>query len=333
MEVAVYSSKPYDERFLSETNEALEAGHRFTFFKPPLDPSTVEGARRFECVCAFVNDDLSRPILEALAEGATKLIALRCAGYNNVDLKAAKELGLTVVRVPAYSPHAVAEHVVALLLTLSRKTHRAYNRVREGNFALDGLMGFDLHGLTVGVIGTGKIGAIFARIMMKGFECPILAYDPYPNEALKNEGAQYEALETVLARSDILSLHCPLTKETRHLLDDAAFNSMKDGVTVINTSRGALIDTEAALRALKSRKLGYLGLDVYEEESGLFFEDHSAHIIRDDLIMRLTTFPNVMITGHQAFFTSNALKNIADTTVLNISAFAKGEACENVVEP
>ncbi len=333
MQVAVYSTKPYDERFLERANAAASAGHSLTYFKPPLDASTAPGAKVFEGVCAFVNDDLSRPVLEELASGSTRLIALRCAGYNNVDLPAATKLGLTVVRVPAYSPHAVAEHVVALLLTLSRKTHRAYNRVREGNFALDGLLGFDLHGLTVGVVGTGQIGAIFARIMLKGFGCPVLGYDPYPNAELEKDGLRYVDLPEIFSQSDILSLHCPLTEATHHLVDEAALAQMKDGVTLINTSRGALVDTEAALEALLSGKLGHLGLDVYEEEAGLFFEDHSAHIIQDDVIMRLTTFPNVLITGHQAFFTSNALENIAETTVGNINAIERGEECANVVEP
>ncbi|MGF1449439.1 MAG: 2-hydroxyacid dehydrogenase [Opitutales bacterium] len=333
MQVAVYSSKPYDERFLSEANTRADAGHELTFYKPPLDASTAPGAKDYEGICAFVNDELSRPVLEVLASGKTRLIALRCAGFNNVDLQAAQELGLTVVRVPAYSPHAVAEHVVALLLTLSRKTHRAYNRVREGNFALEGLLGFDLHGLTVGVVGTGQIGAIFARIMLRGFGCPVLAYDPYPNADLEKDGVRYAELSELFQQCDILSLHCPLTEDTRHLVDTEALAQMKDGVTLINTSRGALVDTEAALEALLSGKLGHLGLDVYEEESGLFFEDHSAHIIQDDVIMRLTTFPNVLITGHQAFFTSNALENIAETTVDNISAVAKGEDCANVVKP
>jgi D-lactate dehydrogenase len=331
METAVYSTKPYDERFLRAANEAAGNAHELTFYKPPLDPSTAPGARHHACVCAFVNDDLSRPVLEELARGETKLIAMRCAGTNNVDVKAARELGITVVRVPAYSPHAVAEHVVALLMALSRKTHRAYNRVREGNFSLDGLLGFDLHGLSVGVIGTGKIGAIFARLMKDGFGCPVLAHDPNIDEDLQNDGVRYVELPELFAESRIISLHCPLVEQTHHLIDEKAFARMRDGVTLINTSRGALVDTEAAHKALLSGKLGHLGLDVYEEEAGLFFEDHSAHIIQDDLLMRLTTFPNVLITGHQAFFTENALENIAQTTIESIRAVEAGEECPNVV--
>jgi D-lactate dehydrogenase len=255
-----------------------------------------------------------------LADTGIRLIALRSAGFNNVDLKAARELGLTVARVPAYSPHAVAEHTIALLLALNRKIHRAYNRVREGNFALDGLLGFDLYGKTVGVVGTGKIGAIVARILM-GFGCEVIAVDPYPNENCISSGVRYVTWEQLCASSDIITLHCPLTPATRHLVDAAALKKMKRGVMLINTSRGAVIDTRAVIDGLKNNTIGNLGLDVYEEEADLFFEDLSEHFIADDVFARLLTFPNVLVTGHQAFFTTEALRNIAETTIANITSF------------
>ena len=320
MRVAVFSTKPYDERFLSEANEA---GHELTFLESRLTETTASLAAQHEAVCAFVNDELQRPVLERLKAGGTELLALRSAGFNHVDLAAARELGFTVARVPAYSPHAVAEHALALILALNRQTHRAYNRVREGNFALEGLLGFDLYGKTVGVIGTGKIGATFVGVM-SGFGCELLAYDPYPNEEVAAT-ARYVSLEQLLKTSDIISLHCPLTPDTHHLIDAGALETMKEGVTLINTSRGALVDTQAVIPALKSGKLGYLGLDVYEEEADLFFEDLSGHIIQDDVFSRLLTFPNVLITGHQAFFTEEALRAIAQTTLQNVTAFATGE--------
>jgi D-lactate dehydrogenase len=262
--------------------------------------------------------------IATLAEGGTRLVLLRAAGYNNVDLQAAAQHDVTVARVPAYSPYAVAEHALALMLTLNRRTHRAFNRVREGNFALDGLLGFDLHGKTVGVIGTGTIGAVFARIVL-GLGCRVLAHDPQPNAEVERLGARYVPLEELLESSDVVVLHCPLTKETYHLLDAVAFARMKKGVMVINTSRGALIDTKAAIAALKSGIIGHLGLDVYEEEGELFFEDHSRHVIQDDVFARLLTFPNVLITGHQGFFTREALAGIAETTLRNLTAFERGE--------
>jgi D-lactate dehydrogenase len=261
-------------------------------------------------------------VLEILAREGVQLVALRAAGFNNVDLAAAKELGITVCRVPAYSPYAVAEHAVALILTLDRRTHRAFNRVRESNFALDGLLGFDLHGRTVGVVGTGKIGAVFSRIMA-GFGCRLLAHDPYVNEDVVALGATYAPLEQLLAESDIVALHAPLTKDTYHLVRRETLAQMKRGVMLVNTSRGGLIDTEAAIEALKDGTIGYLGLDVYEEEDALFFEDLSQEILQDDVFARLLTFPNVLVTAHQAFFTEDALRRIAQTTVENIAAFAR----------
>ena len=324
MRVAIFSSKAYDEEFLTAVNEDAHGGrHELHFFEARLTENTASLAANHEAVCAFVNDELNRAVLERLKESGTKLIALRSAGFNHVDLKAAKDLGLTVVRVPAYSPYAVAEHALALILTLNRKTHRAYNRVREGNFNLEGLLGFDLHGKTVGVVGTGKIGTVFTH-MMTGFACDLLAYDPYPNKDLETV-AEFVALSELFKRSDIISLHCPLTPDTHHLIDEDALAKMKNGVTLINTSRGALVDTKAVIGALKSGKLGYLGLDVYEEEGDLFFEDLSDKVIQDDVFSRLLTFPNVLITGHQAFFTEEALANIAGTTLSNITAFETGE--------
>jgi D-lactate dehydrogenase len=247
-------------------------------------------------------------------------VALRAAGFNNVDLSVAGELGIRVARVPAYSPHAVAEHAAALILSLVRRTHRAYNRVRDGNFALDGLLGFDLNGRTVGVVGTGRIGTVFARIMA-GFGCHLLAYDPYPNEEMRTLGATYVALDRLFAEADIIALHAPLTAETHHVIDRTSLDLVKPGVMIINTSRGGLIDTEAAIEALKDGRIGYLGLDVYEEEDKLFFEDLSEDIIQDDTFARLLTFPNVLITAHQGFFTAEALAGIAETTIANITAF------------
>jgi D-lactate dehydrogenase len=272
----------------------------------------------------FVNDQVDATMLRDLTQQGTRLIALRCAGFNNVDLAAAHELGVTVVRVPAYSPHAVAEHTVGLILTLNRKIHRAYARVREGNFSLDGLLGFDLYHRTIGLVGTGRIGIIVAQIM-RGFGCNILAYDLVPNPAVTELGGQYVTLADLYAQADIITLHAPLTPETYHMIDAAALDQMRPGVMLINTSRGALIDTRAVIQALKSGKIGYLGLDVYEEEAELFFEDLSNRMIQDDVFSRLLTFPNVILTGHQAFFTAEALQSIAETTLANITAFERGQ--------
>ena len=320
MKTAVFSTKPYDQAFLNRINQ--QHGHPLSFFESRLTPKTAPLAAGFPVVCAFVNDQLDEEVLRTLHEGGTRLLALRSAGFNHVNLSVAKALGFTVARVPAYSPYAVAEHAVALILTLNRKTHRAFNRVREGNFSLDGLLGFDLRGRTVGVIGTGKIGQAFAQIM-HGFGCDVLAYDPYPNrdaEAI----VQYVPLPHLLKQSDIISLHCPLTPDTYHLIDKNALEQTKPGVMLINTSRGALVDTRAVIDGLKSGQVGYLGLDVYEEEADLFFEDLSNRVIQDDIFMRLLTFPNVVITGHQGFFTEEALVNIASTTLENITAFETG---------
>ncbi|HEY9431909.1 MAG TPA: 2-hydroxyacid dehydrogenase [Blastocatellia bacterium] len=328
MRVAVFSTKNYDRMYLEAANATC--GHELVFFEPRLTEETTALAAQFPAVCVFVNDQLGAAVLNKLAGKGTRLIALRSAGFNNVDLIAARDLGLTVVRVPAYSPYAVAEHAVGLILTLNRKIHRAYARVREGNFSLDGLLGFDLHGRTVGVIGTGKIGAVVARIM-NGFGCQLLAYDPFPNPDCERLGVRYVSLQSLFTASDIVTLHCPLTPETHHLIDDQALGQMKSGAMLINTGRGALIDTQAVIEALKSGRIGYLALDVYEEEADLFFEDLSDKVIRDDVFARLLTFPNVVITGHQGFFTEEALKNIAETTLANITAFEQGRGAMHEV--
>ena len=318
MRVAVFSAKPYDRTSLPEGD--AEQRHHWQFWDEKLTPDSVRLAEGAGAVCAFVNDDLSEPVLRGLAAQGTKLIALRCAGYNNVDLGAAAAQGIAVGRVPAYSPHAVAEHAVALIMTLNRKTHRAYNRVRDGNFALDGLLGFDLSGKTAGVVGTGLIGAVLTRILT-GFGCRVLAADPFPNPDCLALGVEYVPVTELFARSDVITLQCPLTPETRHLVDDAAIARMKRGVMIVNTSRGAIIDTRAAIRGLKTGVIGGLALDVYEEESGIFFEDLSGQILRDDVLARLMTFPNVLITAHQGFFTREALAGIAETTARNLDAF------------
>ncbi len=327
MKVAVFSTKSYDQFFLNEANQSQ---HELVFFEPHLNEKTALLSQGCEAVCVFVNDDLQASVLEILAEQQIQAIALRCAGFNNVDLEAAQRLAIQVARVPAYSPYAVAEHTVALILGLNRKIYRSFSRVREGNFALEGLLGFDLHGQTAGIIGTGKIGQIVAKIL-NGFGCQLLAYDVVPNETCQQLGCEYVGLDELFQRSDIITLHCPLTPETHHLINSQAFEQMKDGVMLINTSRGALIDASAAVKALKTGKIGYLGLDVYEEEGDLFFEDLSGKVIQDDVFARLLTFPNVVITGHQAFFTENALKNIADTTIDNLTSMAQGKSCPNLV--
>ncbi|MCE0461765.1 2-hydroxyacid dehydrogenase [Pseudomonas uvaldensis] len=321
MRVIFFSSQTYDR--VSFTNAPLPAGIELQFQPARLNLDTVVLAERHEVVCAFINDDLSAPVLERLADGGTRLIALRSAGYNHVDLLAAKRLGLSVVRVPAYSPHAVAEHAVALILTLNRCLHRAYNRTRDGNFSLHGLTGFDLVGKTVGVVGTGQIGATFARIMT-GFGCQLLAYDPYPNPEVEALGARYLPLADLVARAQIISLHCPLNEQSRHLINARSLAAMQRGAMLINTGRGGLVDTPALIDALKSGQLGYLGLDVYEEEAQLFFEDRSDLPLQDDVLARLLTFPNVVITAHQAFLTREALAAIATTTLDNIAAWAAG---------
>lgn len=320
MNVAVFSTKSYDRGFLEAANARDGARHRLTYFEPRLGPDTAMLAAGSNAVCAFVNDRLDRATLAILSRHDVKLVVLRSAGFNNVDLAAARQCGLTIARVPAYSPEAVAEHTVALILALDRKIHRAYARVREGNFALDGLLGFNIAGRTFGVIGVGKIGLAVARVM-RAFGCTVLAYDPKPDPDLQARGGRYVPLPDLLAQADIISLHCPLTPETRHLIDPRAIKRMKPGVMLINTSRGAVIDTKAVIAGLKSGKIGLLGLDVYEEEGDLFFEDLSDQVLEDDVFARLLTFPNVLITAHQGFFTTEALTAIAETTVANFTSF------------
>lgn len=318
MRVAMFSAHAFDREFFDEANAGR--GHDLRYLEARLTPATATLATDFPAVCAFVNDQLSADVLTILAAGGTRMIALRSAGFNHVDLRKAQELALTVARVPAYSPHAVAEHTVALMLVLDRKIHRAYARVRDGNFALEGLLGFDLHGRTVGVVGTGKIGTVVARILV-GFGCRVVAYDLVPNEECRAMGVEYVALDEIWRQSDVITLHTPLTLETRHLIGARAIARMKPGVMIINTGRGALVDTTAVIAGLKSGQIGYLGLDVYEEEEALFFEDLSSHVIQDDVFARLLTFPNVVVTAHQAFFTREALRAITQTTLDNISAF------------
>ena len=329
MRITVYSAQPYDRRFFDEIRESrfADAGFEWLYQTASLEAGTVALAEGSDAVCVFVNDCLDAEVIEALAALGIRAIVLRCAGFNNVDLDAAHRLGLLVARVPAYSPEAVAEHALAMIMTLNRKTHRAFNRVREGNFALDGLLGVTLHGKTAGVVGTGRIGLCMARIL-KGLGCEVLGYDPYPSDAFPAYG-EMVPLEALLARSDIVSLHCPLTEQTHHLIDADALAAMKPGAMLVNTSRGALIDTPAVIAALKSRQLGALAIDVYEQESELFFRDHSAEIIDDDIFARLTSFPNVLITGHQGFFTVEALREIAQVTCANLVAFAEGIECPN----
>ncbi|PQJ28941.1 2-hydroxyacid dehydrogenase [Rubritalea profundi] len=325
MKIAFYSAKEYDRELFEECGEE----HEFLFLKDHLGVETASLALGFEVVCVFVNDELDRPVLELLYAAGVRFVALRCAGFNNVDVVAAAELGIMVARVPSYSPHAVAEHAVAMLLTLNRKTHRAYNRVREGNFELNGLMGFDLVGKTVGVFGSGKIGLVFCQIM-KGFGCKVIVCDPYPSE----EARQYTLVtkEELFSQADIVSLHCPLMEETYHLYDVETFAQSKRGFTLINTGRGGLVNAKASIDALKSGQLGYLGMDVYEEEKDYFFDDQSSGIIQDDVLMRLMTFPNVLITGHQGFFTKEALQGIVETTGENIMAYASGSELVNEVK-
>jgi D-lactate dehydrogenase len=329
MKVLVYSARPYDREFLEAANQNK---HELHFIEARLEESTTAVARQFPSVCCFVDDVLSRKVIKQLWEGGTRLVALRATGFNNVDLKATEELGMTIMRVSCYSPYAVAEFAVGMMLALSRKIHRAYNRVREGNFLLDGLAGFELHGKTVGIIGTGKIGGVLARIL-QGFGCILLAYDVAENPECLELGVKYVPLKELLNSADIVSLHTPLTPETRHLINTEKFSYMKPGAMLINTSRGALVDARALIRTLKKGHLAAVGLDVYEEESQIFFQDLSDEIIPDDVIMRLLTFPNALVTGHQAFFTEEALAVIARTTIQNISDFAAGHENENVLRP
>lgn len=327
MDVAIFNSKPYVEVFFKRAN--AQFGHKLVFHQEPLTLDTVSQAEGSRAVCIFVNDTADAAVLEKLKEAGIKLIALRCAGFNNVDLEAAQRLGLCVVRVPAYSPYAVAEHTIALMLALNRRIHRAHWRVREGNFSLEGLMGFDMHGSSVGIIGTGRIGEAVAQIL-HGFGCKLYAYDLHRNPVCEKLGVEYAELDDIYRMCSILTLHCPLVPQTYHLIDKSAIDKMQDCVMLINTSRGALIDTRAVIDGLKSRRIGYLGLDVYEEEGDLFFQDLSDQIIQDDVFARLLMFPNVIITGHQGFFTYNAVQAIAETTLSNITAYENGH-CQNIL--
>lgn len=327
MKILFYSSQPYDKTYFNRQGSDLD----LQYVDTQLTEQTAGLAQGFPVICAFVNDKLNASVLEQLKKGGTGLIALRCAGYNNVDLQAATDLGIRVVRVPAYSPHAVAEFAVALLLSLNRKTHKAYNRVRDGNFSLDRLTGFDLAGKTVGVIGTGQIGQVFCTIM-KGFGCRVLAFDLIANRTLEAAGVEYLPLLDLLEQADIISLHCPLNEQTRHLINRDTLSHMKKGAMLINTGRGALIDTGAAIAALQSGQLGYLGIDVYEQEEHLFFYNRSEEIIQDEQIMLLTSFPNVLVTAHQGFFTDEALNEIAHTTLESIRAFANNQPLQHEIK-
>jgi D-lactate dehydrogenase len=323
MRAVLFSARPYDARSFRASNDARSEPVDLVFQEARLDRTTVELARGFEVVVPFVNDVVDAEVISALAAGGTRLLALRSAGFNHVDLHAAESAGIAVMRVPAYSPHAIAEFTVGLMLAVERRIHRAYARVRDGNFNLEGLLGSDLHGRTVGIVGSGRIGALVARIL-GGFGCALLVADPFPSDDLAGLGARVVDLDTLFASSDIITLHCPLTPETYHLIDADAIARMRPGVMIVNTSRGALVDTRAVIDGLKSGHIGTLALDVYEEEGDLFFEDLSDRVITDDVFSRLLTFPNVLITAHQAFFTTEALARIASTTLDNIAAFAKG---------
>lgn len=328
MKTAVFSTKPYDTKFLIAAN--ANGAHAFDFYEEKLSPHTAKLAEGNEAICAFVNDVLNARVLDILKSQNIRMVALRCAGFNQVDLRHAASLGIKVAHVPAYSPYAVAEFALSLVMSLNRRVHRAYNRVRDGNFSIDGLLGFDLHGKTVGIIGTGKIGRVLTGIF-SGFGVKILGYDLYPNAAFTEIGGTYVDLDTLLSQSDVISLHCPLTPETFHIINEQSIAKMKKGVMIINTSRGALVDAGGVIEGLKSEQIGYLGLDVYEQEADLFYENLSERIIQDDVLQRLVTFPNVIVTSHQAYFTDTALQNISNTTIANLTAFENGEALTNEV--
>ena len=328
MKIAFFSAKPYDKLFFDKLNN--EYGFEIEYFETHLGPHSINIITHADAVCVFVNDKLTEEVIEALASKGVKIIALRCAGFNNVNLDAAKKHNIAVCRVPAYSPEAVAEHAVAMLMTINRKTHKAYNRVREQNFALNGLLGTNIHGKIVGVIGTGKIGKAFINIML-GFGCKVLAYDLYPDASLGTKGVSYVSMEELLQQADIISLHCPLTKENHYLINKDTLQQMKPGVTIVNTSRGGLINTADIIEALKKKQVSALCIDVYEQEEKLFFRDLSSNIIDDDLIQRLMSFPNVLITAHQAFFTEEALEEIAQVTLSNIDGIEKGLLKEGAV--
>lgn len=318
MKIVFFSAQPYDKEIFNRFNIDLS---ELVFVESALDIDSVELANGANAICVFVNDKVNAAVIEKLASKSIKMIALRCAGFNNVDLEAAKSNGIRVCRVPAYSPEAVAEHAIAMILTLNRKTHKAYNRVREQNFSLNGLLGYNLHGKTVGVIGTGNIGKAFSRIML-GFGCRVLAFDLIANKDLEAIGVEYQPLMEVL-KADIISLHCPLNEQTKHIMNASTLRLMKKGAVLINTSRGGLIDTKAVISALKTAQIGALGIDVYEQEEKLFFRDLSTDIIQDDMIQRLMSFPNVLITAHQAFFTEEAMSEIATITLQNINQLSK----------
>lgn len=324
--IAFFSTQPYDKAFFNKYNS--DFGFELDFFETQLNPQTVALIEECEIVCVFVNDIVSEAVIKQLAEKKVKIIALRCAGFNNVDLEVAKKYNLKVCRVPAYSPQAVAEHAMAMILTLNRKTHKAYNRVREQNFSLNGLLGFDLFGKTIGIIGTGNIGKAFAKIAL-GFGCKVLAYDIVTNDEMVNDGVSFVDLEEIFKSSDIISLHCPLNDQTKHVINTTSISFMKDNVMIINTSRGGLIETSSVIEGLKEGKIGYLGIDVYEQEEKLFFRDLSADIIQDDAIQRLMSFPNVLVTAHQAFFTNEALTQIARVTFNNIKSLLTDNDIEN----
>lgn len=329
MRTALFSAKKYEECFFNKINENKEFKLELEYFEARLTQQTASLAKGFEAVVCFVNDNLQAETLNILSALGVKLIALRCAGFNNVDIETAKKLGITVVRVPAYSPYAVAEFTVGLILSLSRKFHKSYLHTQEHNFSLQGLMGFDLNNKTIGIIGTGKIGEIFAKIMT-GFGCQCLAYDLEPNQACIDLGVNYVELEQLYQQSDIISLHCPLTPDTKHLINSESIKLMKPGVMLINTGRGALMDSHDLIQGIKSKHIGFVGMDVYEEEEKLFFEDLSDQIITDDVFARLQTFPNVLITGHQAFFTHEAMHNIVATTLGNIKSYMMNQVKNQV---
>lgn len=326
MKIAVFSTCNYDQQFLEKYN----TGHELTFFQSALNQQNASLTKGFDALCLFVNDKVDEKVIAILEKNSIRLILLRCAGFNNIDLEAAAEAGIKILRVPAYSPEAVAEHAMAMILTLNRKTHKAYNRTREGNFSLEGLMGFNLHSSKVALIGTGNIGRAFYKIL-KGFGCKIMAYDPFPNKELVAEGLSYGSLEDTLANADIVSLHCPLADENHHMINSTTLKLFKKGAMLINTSRGGLLNTPEVIAALKSGQLGYLGIDVYEQESTLFFKDHSSTIIQDDLISRLMSFPNVLVTSHQGFFTEQAMQQIAEITFINADAFCSGLPLANEI--
>ena len=326
MKILFFSAKPYDKLFFDRFNEAH--GFELEYYETHLGPHSLGLVQGAEAVCVFVNDKLNAEVMAALHEKGVRIVALRCAGFNNVDLEAAKKFGIGVCRVPAYSPEAVAEHAVAMILTVNRKTHKAYNRVREQNFSLNGLLGYNLSGKTVGVVGAGKIGKAFIRIML-GFGCKILAHDLYPDDVLAGKGVAYVSLPELFQQSDIVSLHCPLTKDNRYLINREALSLMKPGVTIVNTSRGALLNTADIIHALKTKQVGALCIDVYEQEEKLFFRDLSSSIIDDDQIQRLMSFPNVLITAHQAFFTEEALTEIAQITLDNVARLGENRMPEN----